>query len=103
MTLRHQGKTMIVTGAAGSIGLATCEILCREGARVMLVDIAADRLANCTTTLRGAGHDVTAPVDDCADAAAVESYPRAAVEAGSRIGVIRHPSVDGGSLAPPRD
>ena len=42
--MRHEGKTMVVTGAAGAIGFATCEILAREGAKVMLVDIAADRL-----------------------------------------------------------
>lgn len=100
MTLRHQGKTMIVTGAAGSIGLATCEILCREGARVMLVDIAADRLENCTTKLRGAGHEVITHVADCADEAAVESYARAAMEAWGRIdGFFNNAGIEG-SLAP---
>ncbi|MFO1171633.1 MAG: glucose 1-dehydrogenase [Hyphomicrobiaceae bacterium] len=37
--MRHQGKTAIVTGAAQGIGRACAETLCREGARVLLVDI----------------------------------------------------------------
>ena len=39
-----EGKTCIVTGAAGSIGLATVEALLNEGARVMLVDLNGDKL-----------------------------------------------------------
>ncbi len=31
MSKRHEGKTMLVTGAAGVIGYATSEILAREG------------------------------------------------------------------------
>jgi len=34
-----QGKTALITGGAGSIGLATASLLVREGARVMLVDL----------------------------------------------------------------
>ena len=33
-----QGKTCIVTGAAGSLGLASVRRFIEEGARVMLVD-----------------------------------------------------------------
>ena len=68
--MRHEGKTMIVTGAAGAIGFATCDILCREGAKVMLVDIAADRLEERTAELLDAGHDVLACPADCADGTA---------------------------------
>ena len=49
--MRHEGKAMVVTGAAGSIGFATCEILAREGAEVMLVDIAAEALERRTAEL----------------------------------------------------
>ena len=37
MTRRHEGNSVIVTGAAGSIGFSTCEILAREGARVIAI------------------------------------------------------------------
>ena len=40
-----EGKTCIVTGGAGSIGLATVRTLLAEGAKVMLVDLDADKLA----------------------------------------------------------
>jgi NAD(P)-dependent dehydrogenase (short-subunit alcohol dehydrogenase family) len=98
--MRHIGKTMIVTGAAGAIGFATCEILAREGAKVMLVDIAADRLEERTAELLDAGHDVLACPADCADAAAVEGYARAAMEAFGRIdGFFNNAGIEG-DLAP---
>jgi NAD(P)-dependent dehydrogenase (short-subunit alcohol dehydrogenase family) len=39
-----EGKTCIVTGGAGSIGLATARLFLAEGARVMLADHAEDAL-----------------------------------------------------------
>ena len=83
--MRHEGKTIVVTGAAGAIGFATAEILAREGARVMLVDIAADRLEQCTDQLRNAGHEVIAHHADCADEAQVESAFAEALKAMGRI------------------
>ncbi len=98
--MRHEGRTIIVTGAAGAIGFATCEILCREGARVMLVDIAADRLESCTAQLRDAGHDVIAHVADVADEIAVAGYASAAIDAWGRIdGFFNNAGIEG-DLAP---
>ena len=79
MTLRHKGKSMLVTGAAGAIGFATCEILAREGARVMLVDIDDERLQARTSQLKRAGHEVVAFRADCADEAQVEGYAKVAL------------------------
>jgi NAD(P)-dependent dehydrogenase (short-subunit alcohol dehydrogenase family) len=39
-----EGKTCIVTGGAGSIGLATARLFLAEGARVMLADLVEDAL-----------------------------------------------------------
>jgi len=39
-----EGKTCIVTGSAGSLGLASVRALIAEGAKVTLVDFEADKL-----------------------------------------------------------
>jgi NAD(P)-dependent dehydrogenase (short-subunit alcohol dehydrogenase family) len=97
---RHEGKTMLVTGAAGAIGFATAEILAREGARVMLVDIAADRLQQRTGELKAAGYDVIAHVADCADEAQVHGYAKAALDAFGHVdGFFNNAGIEG-DLAP---
>lgn len=98
--MRHKDRAIVVTGAAGAIGFATCGILARQGARVMLVDIAADRLARCAAELGDAGHDVIAHVADCADETQVEGYAEAAMSAWGRIdGFFNNAGIEG-TLAP---
>jgi len=65
MTLLDQ-KICVITGAAGSLGLATADLFLREGARVMLVDrdpaalrTAADRLDADTGRIMMQAADVT--------------------------------------------
>src|SRR5215510_6458503 len=100
MTLRHEGKTTVVTGAAGAIGFATSEILAREGARVMLVDIDNDRLQARTGELRAAGHDVVAFHADCADETQVKAYAQAALDAFGQVdGFFNNAGIEG-VLAP---
>lgn len=53
MTL--DGKTAIVTGAAGGIGRAICERLLREGARVVMADIDAAAGARTLADFKGLG------------------------------------------------
>ena len=45
------GKVCVVTGGAGSIGLASAAILLREGARVMLVGRNEENLAQAAGSL----------------------------------------------------
>ena len=45
------GKVCIVTGAAGSIGLATVRVLLQEGAKVALVDIDEGKLGRAAAGL----------------------------------------------------
>tara|TARA_A100001391_G_scaffold273_2_gene666 strand:+ start:84053 stop:84835 length:783 start_codon:yes stop_codon:yes gene_type:complete len=98
--MRHKDKSIIVTGAAGAIGFATSEILCREGAEVMLVDIAADKLEQCVAELQGEGYKAHAHVADCADDAAVEAYAKAAHEKFGKIdGFFNNAGIEG-ELAP---
>jgi NAD(P)-dependent dehydrogenase (short-subunit alcohol dehydrogenase family) len=98
--MRHEGKTMVVTGAAGAIGFATAQILAREGARVMLVDIVKDRLEERTAGLKAAGHDVIAHHADCADEAQVKGYAQAALDTFGHVdGFFNNAGIEG-VLAP---
>ncbi len=100
MTKRHEGKTMLVTGAAGSIGYATCEILAREGAQVMLVDIDAAKLEERVKALSDAGHTVIGHHADCADEQQVIGYAEAALKAMGRVdGFFNNAGIEG-HLAP---
>lgn len=98
--MRHAGRTMVVTGAAGAIGFATAEILAREGARVMLVDIDDGRLQARTSELKGAGHEVVAFHADCADESQVKAYAEAALDAFGHVdGFFNNAGIEG-TLAP---
>ncbi|HTN13459.1 MAG TPA: SDR family NAD(P)-dependent oxidoreductase [Sphingomonadaceae bacterium] len=97
---RHEGKTMLVTGAAGAIGYATCEILAREGAQVMLVDIDAAKLEERVKALSDAGHTVFGHHADCADEQQVIAYAEAALKAMGRVdGFFNNAGIEG-HLAP---
>jgi len=97
---RHEGKTMLVTGAAGAIGFATCEILAREGAQVMLVDIDEAGLAKRMQELKGAGHAVFGHVADCADEQQTIGYAEAALKSMGRVdGFFNNAGIEG-HLAP---
>jgi NAD(P)-dependent dehydrogenase (short-subunit alcohol dehydrogenase family) len=97
---RHQDRCIIVTGAAGAIGFATCEILAREGASVLLVDINAKGLEKRTAALRDAGHRVAQCMADCGEEADVRRYVQAGLDAFGRIdGFFNNAGVEG-DLAP---
>jgi len=74
--MRLTGKTAVVTGAAGNIGLATARLFLEEGARVLLVDRDAEALQRALDSL----HPVFGPnlasgcVADVTDADAVRAY-----------------------------
>ena len=62
MTLN--GKTVVVTGAAGTMGLAVVRMMLEEGAQVALVDVDALRLDGMIRFLRGATLAVPCDVSD---------------------------------------
>jgi NAD(P)-dependent dehydrogenase (short-subunit alcohol dehydrogenase family) len=100
MTKRHEGKAMLVTGAAGAIGFATCEILAREGAKVMLVDIDDGRLQARTQELTDAGHEAVACRADISDEAQAKAYAQAALDAFGQVdGFFNNAGIEG-HLAP---
>ncbi len=54
---RLQGKTAIVTGGGGAIGLATCHALAEAGAKVIVADLLGDAARQSQVELKGAGFD----------------------------------------------
>lgn len=73
---RLDNKVAIITGATGGIGAATVRLFLDLGAKVMLVDRSADRLADTKASL-GARSEVAESASDAADEAGIA----AAVEA----------------------
>lgn len=67
-----QDYGVIVTGGASGLGLGYTEALAENGARVTMLDIDAERIANETGRLGEAGLDVAGQVVDVTDHAALD-------------------------------
>ena len=65
-----EGKTVLVTGAAGGIGSAACRRLVDEGAKVVAADISADAASVLAGSIGSACVGVGADVSTAAGAAA---------------------------------
>jgi 3-oxoacyl-[acyl-carrier protein] reductase len=63
MDIRFDDKVCVVTGSARGIGYALAELLVDSGARVVMIDVLAERLAESAATL-GAKGSVTAYPQD---------------------------------------
>lgn len=82
MTQRLSGKKAAITGAASGIGLACARILIEEGAEVVLIDRAEDRLRALCAELGPAAHPL---VLDLMDGTAVS---RLAADAEALVGPL---------------
>ncbi|MDV9190905.1 SDR family NAD(P)-dependent oxidoreductase [Streptomyces sp. SR27] len=67
------GRTAVITGASSGIGSGLARHAAGLGMKLVLADIAADRLAVFAEELRAVGAEVEAVVTDVADAASVEA------------------------------
>ena len=79
------GKYGIVTGGAGSVGLASAKALAAEGATLMLVD--REQAALDTAAAELGGDPLTAPAD-ISDSAQVQGFVDQAVAAWGGIGML---------------
>jgi 3-oxoacyl-[acyl-carrier protein] reductase len=68
---RFEGCTAVVTGGSGGIGSAVCAGLAREGATVVVLDVAREPVDALVEQLRAAGHTADGHVVDVRDGAAV--------------------------------
>jgi NAD(P)-dependent dehydrogenase (short-subunit alcohol dehydrogenase family) len=81
-------RTVIVTGGASGIGLATCEALAARDDRIVLADRDADRARAEASRLAQSGAVVGASEVDVTDPAAVESLVADADEGGDLAGLV---------------
>ncbi|NQV56737.1 MAG: SDR family oxidoreductase [Rhodospirillales bacterium] len=94
------GKVCIVTGAAGSIGLASAELMLAEGASVMLVDNNDAQLANALQKLKAHGGKVAGTAADVSDTESTKAYIEATTQQFGKIDVIFSNAGASGDMAP---
>lgn len=82
---RLTGKVALITGGAGSIGLATARAFVEAGARVMIVDLDEGKLGRSAATLEA--DSVAWAVADVTSSEQVERAVRAAVDRFGRLDV----------------
>jgi NAD(P)-dependent dehydrogenase (short-subunit alcohol dehydrogenase family) len=89
MSRRFENRTVIVTGGAGGIGLATAERFASEGARVVIADRDGDRANAAVEQVKHAGAtDAWACACDVADPAQVASCVSNALARGGSLDVV---------------
>jgi NAD(P)-dependent dehydrogenase (short-subunit alcohol dehydrogenase family) len=82
------GKVAVVTGGASGLGQAMARRFAREGARVVLADIAEPQLAAATDELAAGGADVVAVTTDVTDPASVDALARRSLDAFGAVDVV---------------
>jgi NAD(P)-dependent dehydrogenase (short-subunit alcohol dehydrogenase family) len=82
------GKVAVITGGASGIGLATAHRLAREGCRLMLADVQADRLAAAAQALRDGGATVEAVGCDVRSREQVQAVADAAWDRFGSVDVV---------------
>ncbi|EKE44288.1 putative ketoacyl reductase [Oceaniovalibus guishaninsula JLT2003] len=76
MDLQIGGKTALVTGASGGMGLATAKILAEEGVTVLMTDMDADKVAQAASEVPGGAAYMAANLTDSDDVAKLADFAR---------------------------
>jgi NAD(P)-dependent dehydrogenase (short-subunit alcohol dehydrogenase family) len=84
--MKLQNKVAIITGGAGSIGMATARLFLENGAKVMLVDLFEDALQKTVKELNS--ENIKYCVADVSKVADIANYVRETVKAFGKIDVF---------------
>lgn len=82
------GKSCIITGAAGGIGLAIAQRFAEAGAKVMLADLDEDALHGAADAMTKDGYDVQFFVGDLSQKLSVANLLSATIDANERIDIL---------------
>src|SRR5690242_16571372 len=88
MAGRLDGKVAVITGAASGIGLASARLFVAEGARVVMGDINAERLASAVTSVDASGERAVGQAVDVSVSDQVADLIAAAVGRFGRLDVM---------------
>jgi NAD(P)-dependent dehydrogenase (short-subunit alcohol dehydrogenase family) len=88
------GKTAIITGAAGGIGAATARLMVERGASVLLADINLVAAREIATQIDRTGRLARAVYLDLAEEAAIESVVRECVQQFGKIDILHNNAAD---------
>lgn len=100
MTGRLAGLTAIVTGAGSGIGRATARLFAAEGARLLIVDRAADGLSATAALLTDAGAKPLTAVADAGSEADVAAFVAVAMREWGQIDVLYANAGVSGGMTP---
>jgi 3-oxoacyl-[acyl-carrier protein] reductase len=88
MDLGIKDRVAIVTGAGGGIGATICEHLAREGAKVVVADIDADKAQAQAMQLEASGASAIAVTADITDPSSVGNLVARATDAFAQIDIL---------------
>jgi NAD(P)-dependent dehydrogenase (short-subunit alcohol dehydrogenase family) len=98
MSKQMQGKVCVITGGAGSIGLASAKLLHAEGAKVMLVDLNEAALKKAAAEI--SGDSVAWSVADITKSDQVKAAMASTVSEWGKIDVLFSNAGNFGTVAP---
>jgi NAD(P)-dependent dehydrogenase (short-subunit alcohol dehydrogenase family) len=96
--MRFKDKVAIVAGGATGIGQATCQLLAREGAKLMIADIAIEEASNVAKGIKAAGGEAVALRVDVTSLDDAEKMAQATLEKFDHIDILAN--IAGGSAGP---
>ncbi|MGE5194779.1 MAG: SDR family NAD(P)-dependent oxidoreductase [Deltaproteobacteria bacterium] len=85
---RLSGKVAVVTGGAGGIGKATCELFAREGAAVVLADVDVEKGQALARDIASRGGRALYVETDVADEAGIRRMVAQAVKSFAKIDIL---------------